>query len=154
MAFFFQQNDPAAILVALVIGGIMIAIVAAVWYESTKKQRELDAARDAYHASLADLRNEPTNPTLRHTTLELGRAYSSLTRENKGVTLFDEVALSNDIGAACAAASAPIIMPMAATPPAPASIQDRLRQLESLRSQALISDEEYTSRRERILDEV
>ena len=39
-------------------------------------------------------------------TLSLGRAYSNPTRDKKGVSLFDEVALSNDIGAACAAAAA------------------------------------------------
>ena len=66
---------------------------------------ELDRARKAYDNSLETLRHDPNNPELRADTLRLGRAYSNLTRNDKGVTLFDEFALMNDINAACARAT-------------------------------------------------
>jgi hypothetical protein len=58
-----------------------------------------------YQHSLQALRRNPTNPDSRGETLRLGRAYSKLTRDKKGNSVFDEVALMNDIQAACAAAA-------------------------------------------------
>ena len=67
-------------------------------------ERELKVARTAYESSLELLRENPTDPELRSKTLELGRHYSNLTRNRLGVTTYDELALKNDIDAACAAA--------------------------------------------------
>jgi len=65
----------------------------------------LGEAKAAYQDSLTQLKADPTNSNLRETTLHFGRTYSNLTRNNKGVTIFDEVALSNDINAACGGAT-------------------------------------------------
>jgi hypothetical protein len=64
-------------------------------------QRDARAkAQAAYQASLQALTNDPTNPELPQRTLELGRAYSRITRRSRSVTIFDELALLNDINAA------------------------------------------------------
>src|SRR6185369_13818480 len=70
-----------------------------------REAKQLKAAKDAYFDALRRLKANPTNADLRQTTLQLGRAYSNLTRNKSGVTIFDEVALSNDINAACAGAA-------------------------------------------------
>jgi hypothetical protein len=66
-------------------------------------QRERDArtkAKAAYQASLQALTTDPANRELAQRTLELGRAYSRITRRSRSVTIFDELALLNDINAA------------------------------------------------------
>jgi hypothetical protein len=69
------------------------------------------------------------------------------------VTVFDEVALSNDISAATAGASVSTPTPAAAAP-TKSSIEERLQSLEGLRSKGLINETEYTERRNRLLDDV
>ena len=105
----------------------------------------LKAARAAYDASLAELKLRPADPDLRARTLALGRAYSNLTRSQRGVTVYDEVALANDIGAACAGAAP------AGTPPTPAPAEARLAQLTDLHGRGLVTDEEHRAQRARIL---
>jgi len=116
--------------------------------EEAEKQRNLALARDAYRAALDSLKQSPTDPDRRERALELGRLYASWTRHlagQRGVTLFDEISLSNDIQAASAAA---------ATSSAPASLEDRLRRLAGLREQGLITEDELRDRRLEILREV
>lgn len=91
----------ACVMVVVVIVGIVI--IAANIHEDSKK-KELEHARRAYTSSLEQLKREPANATLRQRTLELGRVYSNLTRDKEGVTLFDEMAIKNDLDAACAGA--------------------------------------------------
>lgn len=153
MAFFFQQNDGLGCVIGI---GVIVLVIVLVSVENAKKKKQLEQAEYNYRSSLDDLRRNPTNPSLRIRTLELGRILANLTRNKKGVTVFDEVALSNDIAAACAAAAAApdrTTAPVAFTS-ATVSIQDRLRQLDDLRTQALITEDEYAARREKILDEV
>jgi len=61
--------------------------------------------RAKYRASLEKLKHDPNNPNLRQATLALGRIYSEAMRDSKGRTIFDEIALKNDIDAACAGAT-------------------------------------------------
>lgn len=77
--------------------------------------------------------------------LRIGRILSNLTRNRRGVTLFDEVAISNDISAACAGAVAP--RPKA-------TVETRLIHLAELKTKGLIDDEEYSSRRREILQDI
>jgi hypothetical protein len=65
-------------------------------------------AKDAYLASLAKLKSDPHNPDLREATLALGRKYANLVRKRKGAGRFDEIALTNDINAACARAGSQV----------------------------------------------
>jgi|GEM_PF-4142129 len=111
-------------------------------------------AKAAYHASLLALANDPRNPELRHGALELGRAYSRLMRRSKSVTIFDEIALSNDINAVSGGT-------LAIAPPGDSqystgtpTMEDRLAQLARAKERGLISDAEYTAKRKQVLDEV
>jgi len=109
----------------------------------------LQTSYKAYHELLRQLRQAPTNPQLKQKALDAGRNYASWTRRGKGSTVFDEVALANDIQAACAAASAssaPIAMAL--------TVEQRLERLQLLRQRALISDQEYDAKRKEILAEL
>ena len=131
-------------LVLMVLVGIAIANAA------KAAQRAKGKALGAYQESLTQLKEDPSNPNLRQETLRLGREYSHLTRDKKGVTVFDEVALSNDITAACAGAA----VSRPAVAPAAGSVEERLQKLSSLKAQGLVSEAEYEESRRRILAEV
>jgi hypothetical protein len=68
------------------------------------REARLREAELRYRESLRLLRQQPTDPDVREEVLRLGRVYSNLARDSKGRTLFDEVAIRNDIDAACAGA--------------------------------------------------
>lgn len=118
-----------------------------------KKRREIESARTDYQRELDELRDDPTNPHRRESALAAGRRYADLGRNRKGVTTFDEVALSNDIAAACANATPAPRAPQM-TKAGASSVEDRLRKLTDLRDRGIVSPEEYAARRERILDEL
>lgn len=116
-----------------------------------KFNEELYQAYESYRQSLELLKQHPSNPDLRQRALEWGRHYSNLTRDKKGITVYDEVALANDINAACAGAGNPA-RDSAAT--ATRSIEQRLDQLKTLFNQGAIDEAEYRERRGKLLDEV
>lgn len=131
------------IVVLLVIGSVILGVM---------KDRVIAEARQAYLKSLAALKDRPTDADLKQRTLALGRDYSNLTRDKKGNTLFDEVALMNDINAACAAATA-----HAGGSSAPAiatTAEERLRTLSDLKAKGLIDDAEFAQRRSEILGSI
>ncbi len=120
-----------------------------------KKQRELfEQASDEYFNSLEKLKSDPNNADLRQYTLALGRKYSELSRRlNTGtgsITVYDEVALLNDINAACANAKSTV----ASRETDNLNIEERLARLSELKGKNLISEEEYETRRQKILDEI
>src|SRR5262245_37000715 len=108
-------------------------------------------ARRAYLESLEKLKRHPHDPDLREATLALGRRYANMTRNMKSGTLFDEMALMNDINAACARAGSRVTIEADRRTP---SLEERLSKLEDLRSKRLISEQEYQSRRQQILSEL
>jgi Short C-terminal domain len=109
----------------------------------------LRSAHQAYQQLLSQLGKTPANPQLKQKALEAGRSYMAWSRQGKGITLFDEVALSNDIQAACAAAT-----PSVASAPPSLPIEQRLERLQILRQKGLLSDEEYDVKRKDILAEL
>jgi putative oligomerization/nucleic acid binding protein len=111
--------------------------------EKAKVLRTLEAAHGAYEGSLAALKEQPANPNFRQEALRLGRIYSSLTRQS-GATAYDELALANDISAACAAAAS-----RSGDPP-----EERLATLAELKGRGLISEEEFNLKRQAILKEL
>lgn len=144
----------AAFVIAIVVVFVALLVVAirdAQAKADAQREREAAAAaaqaaaRRAYEDALRALVGDPANPQLRTRALTLGRTYSNHTRNQHGVTLFDEVALMNDINAASAAAS--VARPSA-------SIEDRLTRLHELKARGLISETEYDERRREILREV
>jgi hypothetical protein len=64
-----------------------------------------DQAHLSYRAALDQLRKAPEDPALRQRALEAGRSYAALVRDGSATTVFDEVAVSNDIEIACATAA-------------------------------------------------
>ena len=143
------MNTTAFCFVIIVLLVCMLAYRVA---EQSRRDKELQQAYQAYQDSLKTLKANPTNADLKQSTLMLGRQYSNLTRENKGTTVYDEMALMNDINAATAAA-------MVATQPAISqgskqSVEDRLQSLKGLRDKGLIDDQEYNTRRMKILEEI
>ena len=134
--------------------GIIILIIVFIAVRRSKAA-EVGAAHQWYENLLDQLKQNPNDPELYQATLEAGRTYSNLTRERRGVTIYDEAALSNDLNAARARtgqhiASQTISFPQSAS----VSVSDRLRQLDGLRSQGLITDDEYAAKRQRLLDEL
>ncbi len=96
----------------------------------------------------------PTNADLKELVLKLGREYSGLTRQfhgTDGITIYDEIALMNDINAACAGATS--ITPRAKIE-TKQTIEHRLEKLLELMGKNLISEQEYNERRQKILDEI
>lgn len=120
-----------------------------------KKLRALREAESAYREALEHLKMYPQDADIKENALRLGRYYSGLTRGMSGknnVTLYDEVAIMNDINAACAAASAPQYSASYRQPAS--SVEERLSNLADLRSRGVINESEYEMRRQRILNEL
>jgi type II secretory pathway pseudopilin PulG len=132
--------------------GVVALIIWAGVQAAKEAEKKKAAARAAYLASLEALKGKPTDANLKQETLALGRAYSNLTRNQKGQTLFDEVALMNDINAACAAASA--VESAARSASTAETIEGRLEQLAALRARGLIDEAEFAQKRKAILSEL
>lgn len=147
---YWQSGDPST---GICCGGailFIIAIIVVVMKASDEQTKQLNAAIDAYFDALRRLKANPTSADLRQRTLQLGRTYSSLTRNKGGVTIYDEVALSNDINAACAGATTLVANKEAQSQ----TIESRLEKLAELKSKGLIDEHEYAARRTKILDDV
>lgn len=120
--------------------------------EANKKRRkQLADAREAYQESLAILKLDPANADLRQQVLEMGRKYARMAREGGQETVFDEVALLNDMNA--------IVGSEGSRPDHKIQIPNddisaRLKKLENLKAQGLINNDEYEKRRSAILDSI
>lgn len=112
--------------------------------EQERKRLTIEAARSSYEAALSTLRTNPSDPMLRSDALSKGRIFSDLSRNSEGVTLYDEVALKNDLDAAAAAASRPVVQ----TP------EERLRTLDDLRDKGLLTPDEHAVRRAEIIGQI
>lgn len=139
------------IICMVVVIAVIFAILVANRRAADARAAALKQAYEAYQKALVDLRANPADPFYRQRALDAGRSYSNLTREGKGVTIYDEVALSNDISAAAAGA----VKAAVAAPSAPAaSVQDRLKRLDDLKAAGTITDQEHAARRQKILEEL
>ncbi len=127
-----------------------LAIISLAIFIAASRKKQLRAAYSAYRGSLTNLKSDPGNADLKERTLALGRAYSNLTRKRRGVTLFDEVALMNDINAACAGP------PRGAQKPSneQSTPEERLNRLLTMKAAGLITDVEYENQKSRILGEI
>ncbi len=143
------MENITVLIVLLIVTLITIVLVR----PGKEKNQKIAEAREAYRVSaallqyrmsLASLQAFPTDPELKEEALRLGRAYSSLTKDEKGVALFGEVDLMNDINAACAAPGADET----------GSVQECLQALSVLRSNELIDEAEYKGKRAQILEEL
>jgi len=134
---------------ALVVGAIALVVwlIAADSIARTK-------ALEAYRASLGALRRSPNDSRLRERALAFGREYSNRCRNNNGVTTYDELKIKNDIDAITAGAVAIATHAVTSTVPAAPDPAARLAKLDALKSQGLVTDDEYTQSRARILAEI
>lgn len=90
----------------LLIGAIILGAIAFMVYYSAAKSRA--QAWTAYQEALGKLTAHPSDPRQRQEALALGRAFMASTRGCLGLgggTLFDEMALKNDLDAASAGRS-------------------------------------------------
>ena len=131
---------------------IPICLIFVIVFVQSNRRKAIEQAYQEYQAALATLRKEPHNNARRENALRLGRIYSGLARQDKRRTMFDEVALMNDINAITANGT-PSTPTVSSTPSGPTPEQ-RLQQLSGLRDKGLVTDEEYQDRRKKILDEM
>lgn len=140
-------------LLVLVIVGALGALIAVSVSNSEAKK---DAA-NAYRKALSLLKQSPGDPHLRESALNTGRHYANLTRNSKGVAIFDEVALANDINAACAATSMVVQERLVgrkdSTSEHRIEIRSKLTELKVLADEQLISQQEYEKARAELLFE-
>ena len=116
-----------------------------------KKMYLIIEAKIKYQTSLEKLKENPTNPEIREKTLELGRLYAHFASNQSGATAFDELAMMNDINAACARGFSGV---SSAKSNNSQTIEERLISLNNLKASNLIDEQEYTARRQKILDEI
>ena len=130
----------------------VICVVAIIIVVKILKNQAIEAAREKYHSALETLKKSPHNPDIKQNTLSLGRAYAAILREKGSSTLFDEVALMNDINAACASAGTPLATSSHTAVSEQVGVEAKLRTLSDLHAKGLVSAEEYERRRSLILD--
>lgn len=134
-----------------ILGIAIIIVVVVALYRTEKRDKVFGEARIAYQDALERLKANPTNADLRQHVLQLGRYYSNLTRDKRGVTVYDEVALMNDINAATASATS-VSNNSSPKIDSQLSIEDRLKRLEELRQKGLVTEQEYLEGRNKLLD--
>jgi hypothetical protein len=140
-----------SIVAVILFGGMIIGFaVLGVWLASAANEAKLKA-KHSYEDSLNALKLAPANADLKQQTLRLGRGYSELTRDGKGVAIFDEVALMNDLNAVCAGAAAASVPTATATVSEEPGIQKKMTELRQLYNSGLVSDSEYTVLRTELL---
>ena len=92
----------ALVVTGLILGGIIAYMAKMVLDDVAHARKVLEEAEQAYQTALSELRLCPNDSGKREQALRLGREFSRLSREGNAETLFDEVAIKNDIDAACA----------------------------------------------------
>ena len=137
-------------LLLIVVLGPLVAML----IRNNHLQRDIDAAHATYLAALDWLKAQPHNADLKQQALAAGRVYANLTRQRKGVTVYDEMAVMNDINAATAGATSRASAPALTTPLSVETVATRLQTLDALRTKGVITDEEYTERRKALLSEL
>lgn len=103
-----------------------------------------DITKIDYEYSITRLKSSPNNPDLRQKALRVGRKYARVVREDGRETLFDEMALMNDINAVSGGA----------VTNSKQTASQRLHHLQELKEQGLITEDEYNEKRLVILDEM
>jgi rubrerythrin len=117
-----------------------------------RKLRAIYDAEDRYKKSLEALKNNPADANRKQKSLQFGRELAELGRRYEGtpgVTIFDEMALMNDINAACAAAPS-----LSTKTETSQTLEERLAKLSDLKAKNLLSEQEYNERRREILNEI
>lgn len=132
---------------------ILVVVLGFFWYQNwegkNRRNTELRAAQRKYQKALERLKEMPNNSEQRQATLLAGRQYARLIRESGSETLFDEVALLNDMNAVAGQQ----VAPGGSEPPA-MSYEERLARLQKLAAEGHLTKEEYVEARKRLLHEL
>lgn len=83
--------------VVLCVFGGVIAVCFFAWIEEEKRTKLRIELSSSYQNALAAMELDPESVELRTAAVRAGRAYSEACREHGKVTIFDEVAMSNDL---------------------------------------------------------
>lgn len=126
-----------------------------VWFV---KSKALEIARKKYEAALAELAADPENNTKRVAALDAGRAYVQVAKQvagKKGVAVFDEMALQNDLTMRLGN-QAKIASEMHRARPATSDLTgtsrlERLEKLAALRTQGVLSEAEFQDEKAKVL---
>ena len=129
--------------------GIPALIIAVIIYDQEQRKKKIAKAKKEYNDALDMLRKNTNNNELREYALACGRYYATLAANDKR-TMFDEVALMNDLNAIQATTAQPAPAPQENK----GDVKTRLANLESLYKEEIITKEEYETRRNQILSEV
>lgn len=117
---------------------------------SKERERVIKEAWEKYWTALQQLRQVPHSSERREATLTAGREYVRLVREGGRETVFDEVALMNDINAA---AGQQVSATVGQAGPQ-LSHEERLMRLQKLAAEGHLTKEEYVEARKRLLSEL
>lgn len=142
--------DPGVVIVVLLGLG---ALVFHHFYTQRRRVVAAEKAQRAYRNALKNLAREPTAEK-RTRALELGRRAATKQRlakfNTRGMTHQDEAMIHSDLDAAGL-----VVTPQVeATPVESGGVRERLKELEELHADGILTDEEYESQRQRILDEL
>jgi hypothetical protein len=102
------------------------------------RRQKLRTAETAYRSALVALNTQPGSAALQQSALTLGRQYSDLTRRHKGTTSF--VGWENEVRAVTQTAAL-------------STVEDQMKQIESLCNRGVITATEYQERRAKLEDE-
>lgn len=146
---------------------VVLAVGLAVVFAFADQYR-LVQTRQNYKAALAALSADPDNNTKATAALQAGRAYARAVRAhsgNKGIGLFDEVALQNDLAARRgnrattppSSALSPLSVPSTSTGASAGSSSaadrtEQLLKLAELHEKGLLSKDEFEREKRRLLD--
>ena len=82
-----------------ILGLLFAGFFGVIFYSAWLQQQKTVACQREYEDSLRRLEEDPNSVELRTAVVNAGRAYSEACRENGKVSMFDEVAMSNDLSA-------------------------------------------------------
>lgn len=155
MEDFFNQVACWLIPISCVLVPIALLVLYLYVSDQSKKEKEkkIRIAYDNYAENYKVLKNSPTDADQRQRTLIAGREYARLLREDKKETVFDEIALMNDLNAIAGSQVDTETKPKVETKEEK-SIEERLRILDDLREKSLVSEEEYQKRKDDILSQI
>jgi hypothetical protein len=94
-----DNSTASCLVVLLVIVGVCVAALLAAANAAAKRTAQLNAAWGEYQQALQWVRYNPGRSELRVQALALGRSYYSLARKDGVPTIYDEMALANDLNA-------------------------------------------------------
>jgi hypothetical protein len=149
-----QVETGQSVVLAFMVGIIVLAIIL-----SLVRWAKASDAESLYKSSLEKLSADPENPKLKEKCLRLGREYSRLVSTTER-TVHGELAIINDIEVATK--GKPLPSPMSShsegsrsnSSPNGKDTETRLKKVQNLYDNGLITDAEYAATREKILKEL